>query len=148
VLDRAALRRDKLRQLGEWVRTYAGLLGLVVVVALFGVVNTMALSVVERVRELGLLRAVGMDRTQVRSMIRWESVIVAAIGAVLGVGLGTVLGWTVVRAFRDSGLDVFSFPLAQLVLLITLVSFLGTAAAALPARQAVKTDILDAIAVD
>jgi putative ABC transport system permease protein len=73
---------------------------------------------------------------------------VAAIGAALGVGLGTVLGWTVVRAFRGSGLDVSSLPLAQLALLIAVVSLLGTAAAALPARQAVRIDILDTLAAD
>jgi putative ABC transport system permease protein len=122
------------------------LLVLAVVISLFGIVNTLALSVFERVRELGLLRAVGMTKPDVRRMIRWESVTVALIGALLGMVVGSVFGWLAVYALRDQGFGVFSYPVVQLVVFLALAGLAGVVAAIGPARRASKVDVLEAIA--
>jgi len=122
------------------------LLVLAVVIALFGIVNTLALSVFERVREIGLLRAVGMTKTDVRRMVRWEAVIVAMLGAVLGVVVGSLFGWLAVSALHDQGLAVLSLPLAQLALFLVLAALAGVVAAVGPARRAANVDMLEAIA--
>ena len=91
-----------------------GMLGLAVVIALLGIANTLALSIHERKRELGLLRAVGMSRAQVRSSVRWESVIIALFGTALGLGIGVFFGWAMVRALSDKGITHASpFPAAD-----------------------------------
>ena len=95
-------------QIDQLVAVFNGLLALAIVIAILGITNTLALSITERIREIGLLRAVGMVRRQVRRMVRWEAVIVAVFGAVLGVLLGVVLGWAVRLALADDGLEVFS----------------------------------------
>jgi len=122
------------------------LLVLAVVIALFGIVNTLALSVFERVRELGLLRAVGMTKPEVRRMIRWEAVIVALLGAVLGIAVGTVFGWMAVLALHDQGLSVLSIPVGQLGLFLALAALAGVIAAVGPARRASNVDVLQSIA--
>ncbi len=122
------------------------LLVLAVVIALFGIVNTLALSVFERVRELGLLRAIGMTKREVRRMIRWEAVIVALLGAVLGIAVGTLFGWLAVTALHDQGLSVFSLPVAQLLLFVVLAALAGVVAAVGPARRASNVDMLESIA--
>ena len=91
------------------------LLLLAVVIAVIGIINTLALSVFERTRELGLLRAVGMGRRQVRRMIRWESIIIAVLGAVLGLGVGAFFGWAAVSAMKDIGVDRLDFPVGRLL---------------------------------
>jgi len=148
IRDRPALRRELLGQLNDAAQVYGALLGLVILVSLFGVANTMSLSVIERTRELGLLRSVGMDRTQIRAMIRWEAIVVTGIGAVAGVGLGIIYGRAVVRAFSQSGVDVFRPPIGHLSLAIVLMALTGVAAAALPARRAGRIIVLDAIATE
>jgi putative ABC transport system permease protein len=122
------------------------LLVLAVVIALFGIVNTLALSVFERIRELGLLRAVGMTKQDVRRMIRWEAVIVALLGAVLGVVVGALFGWLAVIALRDQGLGVFSLPVTQLAVFLVLAAVAGVVAAVGPARRASNVDVLQSIA--
>ena len=94
------------------------LLLLAVVIALIGIANTLALSIFERTREIGLLRAVGMTRTQVRSAVRWESVIIALLGTALGLIIGLFFGWALVRALADQGFDTFSVPVVLLVVVV------------------------------
>lgn len=124
------------------------LLGLAVVIAVLGIVNTLALSVIERTREVGLLRAVGLDRRQLRRMVRLESVVVAVLGAVLGVGMGLVFGIALQRAIADEGVNVLAIPWVQLVVFVLLSAVAGVVAAALPARRAARLDVLRAIGTE
>ena len=132
-------------QIDQALALFTSLLLFAVVIAIIGITNTLMLSVYERTREIGLLRAVGMTRRQVRRMIRWEAVIIAVFGAVLGVAIGVVLGWAVVRALADEGFGAFSVPVAQIVLALVLAAFAGMLAAYPPARKAARMNILDAI---
>jgi putative ABC transport system permease protein len=122
-----------------------GLLGIAIVIAIMGITNTLALSISERTREVGLLRAVGMSRRQVRSMIRWEALIVSLFGATLGIGLGVLLGWSVTRALGDIGLKGMTIPGGQIVTYVILAGFAGVLAAAWPARSAARMNVLHAI---
>jgi putative ABC transport system permease protein len=126
------------------LRLFYSLLGLAVVVGLAGVVNTLFLSVLERRRELGLLRAVGMDRRQVRSMVAWEAVVVAAIGSGLGLGLGAFLAWAV---GRDLDLPA-AFPVGRLALVATAATAAAVLAATLPAGWAARIDVVRAVAAE
>ena len=110
--------------------------------------NTLSLSISERVRELGLLRAVGMDRTQLKRSVRWEAVIIALLGTVVGVGLAVLLGFAMITALESSGLSVFRVPLGQLVALLIGGALVGTVAAIFPARRAARFPVLDAIATE
>jgi putative ABC transport system permease protein len=121
-----------------------GLLALSVVVSLFGMVNTLVLSVFERTREIGMLRAVGMTRRQARRMVRHESVITALIGAVLGIPLGIFLAGLVTVALRDEGLE-FSLPTSTLAVFALIAVAAGILAAILPARRASRLNVLDAL---
>lgn len=120
------------------------LLALSVIVSLFGIVNTLVLSVFERTRELGMLRAVGMTRRQVRRMIRHESVITAMIGAVLGMVLGLFLAVLVTQALKDEGV-IFSVPVVNLVVFAAIAVLAGMAAAIFPARRAARLNVLEAL---
>lgn len=121
------------------------LLLLAVVIALIGIANTLALSIFERTREIGLLRAVGMTRTQVRSAVRWESVIMALLGTALGLIIGLFFGWALIRALADQGFDTFSVPIVLLVVVVVVAFLAGVAAAIFPARRASKLNVLQAI---
>jgi putative ABC transport system permease protein len=123
------------------------LLALAVIVSLFGIVNTLALSIYERTRELGLLRAVGTSRSQVRRIVRYEAVITAMIGAVLGSGLGVLFAVLVSRPLADEGF-VLKFPWATLIALLVLAAVAGVIAAIGPARRASKLDTLEALAYE
>ena len=123
-----------------------GLLGLALVVAFFGVVNTIVLSVLERTREIGLLRAVGMTRGQLMSTIRWEAIMVSLFGALLGIALGILFGIAGVRAIPDSVIDKVAIPWTTLVVIVVMSGLIGVLAAYLPARRAAKLNPLDAIA--
>jgi putative ABC transport system permease protein len=144
IAARAELRRRAAAAIDSALRLFYSLLGLAIVIALFGIVNTLALSVLERVRELGLLRAIGMDRRQIRAMVHWEAVMIAAIGAALGLGLGAFIGWAV---SRDLDLPA-TLPAGQLTLVAAAAITTGVLAAALPARRAAQVDVLRAIATE
>jgi putative ABC transport system permease protein len=126
-----------------------GLLAVAVLIGLMGVGNTLALSVHERTRELGLLRAVGQNRGQLRSTVRWESVIVAVFGTVGGLAVGTFLGWGLMRAINaQEGFGLFAVPVTSVAVILVLAAVAGVVAAVRPARRAARLDILDAIATD
>jgi putative ABC transport system permease protein len=122
------------------------MLGLAIIIALMGIANTMSLSIHERVRELGLLRAVGADRSQVRSMIRWESVVIALFGTIGGLALGLFLGWALVTAGAGEVALSFSVPIGQLVPVVVVGASAGVLAAIRPARRGARVDVIDALA--
>jgi len=122
------------------------MLALAILIALMGVANTLSLSIHERTRELGLLRALGQTGAQVRGMIRWESVIIAVFGTAGGVILGTFLGWAVVRSSSSAALGVFAAPPLQLVLFLVLGAVTGVLAGIRPARRAARLNMIAAIA--
>ncbi len=124
------------------------LLALAVLVALIGIVNTLMLSVFERTREIGLLRAVGMKRRQVRAMIRAESVVVALLGAVVGIVIGAGLGIALASSLREHGVTNIAVPIPSLVAFLILSAVLGLIAATWPARRAANLDVLSAIATE
>ncbi|GIJ56015.1 ABC transporter permease [Virgisporangium aurantiacum] len=145
ISDRDHLRRRAAAELAPALRVYYTLFGLMILIALFGIVNTLALSVLERVRELGLLRVLGMQRRQVRTMLRWEAAIMAATGAVVGLALGTLVGWAATRALDLSATHVPIGPLAACAGAAVLAAMLT---AGPPARRAARVDVLRALAAD
>jgi putative ABC transport system permease protein len=146
--DRKQFIDDQSAQINGMLMLVMILLAMAVIIAVFGIANTLALSIVERTRELGLLRAVGMTRRQLRSMVRWEAVLVALFGAVGGIGVGSFFGWAMVHAMHDQGFDVFRLPIVTLVVIVVIAGIFGVIAAAVPARRAAKLDVLKAIAAD
>jgi len=116
------------------------------VIAVLGIVNTLALSVIERTREVGLLRAIGLSRGQLRRMVRLEAVVIAVFGALLGVAMGLVFGIALMASLQDEGLEVTSVPGVQLVVVVAGAALCGVLAAAVPARRAARLDVLRAIA--
>ncbi|MGZ4784205.1 MAG: ABC transporter permease [Acidimicrobiales bacterium] len=124
------------------------LLALAVVIAVLGIINTLALSIFERTRELGLMRAVGMARAQVRSSVRWESVIIALLGTGLGLVIGLFFGWAAVQALSSEGINTLAVPSGTLMVVVLLAIVAGAGAAVLPARRASRLDILAAISSD
>lgn len=145
VQDLAQFKESQASQLDQLLTLVYALLGLAVFIALVGIANTLALSVFERTRELGLLRAVGMSRTQLRSVVRWESVIIAVFGTLLGLVIGVVFGWLLYLSLADQGLGDFRVPFTTLAAVVVLAGLAGVAAAALPARRAGRLDVLAAI---
>ena len=115
-----------------------------VIISLFGIVNTLVLSVYERTREIGLLRAIGASRRQIRRSVRYESVITSVIGGALGIVVGVVFAFIVTTRFGGQGIE-FSIPVTQLVAFLVVSVVVGVLAAILPARRAARIDILDAI---
>ena len=124
-----------------------GLLALSVIIAIFGIVLTMLLAVYERRREIGLLRAVGMTRAQVRTTVRWESVLTSLYGAIVGVVLGLLLGYVVIVALKDQGLTTYSVPVRAIGVIVVAAFVTGVLAAVIPAWRATRQDILQAISV-
>jgi putative ABC transport system permease protein len=125
------------------------LLALAIVIAAMGIANTLSLSIHERRRELGLLRAVGQERRQTRAMVRWESVIVAVFGTIGGIAMGTFLGWGLMRGIAGAGttpLEGFAVPVPQLAIVLVVGGLSGVLAGMRPARRAARLDVLDAIA--
>ena len=124
------------------------LLALAILIAVLGIINTLALSVLERTRELGLLRAVGLRRGQTMRMVTVESVVISIFGALLGVVVGAGLGAAVVEALRDQGITELALPWTQMVTYLLLAGVIGVIAAALPAIRAARTNVLNAIAYE
>jgi putative ABC transport system permease protein len=135
-------------QLNFLLGLIGGLLFLAIGIAFLGIVNTISLSIIERTRELGLLRAVGMRRRQVRSAIRWESAIISLFGTGLGLAVGLIGGWGIVRALRDEGFEVFAVPVLWLAVISVVAGLLGLAAAVIPAWRASRMNVLDAIGTE
>ena len=132
-------------QINQLLGLIYGLLFLSVIIAIVGIIITLLLSVFERQREIGLLRAVGMTRSQVRTTVRWESVITSLLGAVLGIVLGLALGWVVVFSLRDQGLTSFQIPIGTTIAIMVLSFIVGVLAAVYPAWRATKVDVLEAL---
>jgi len=135
-------------QVDQMVTLFTGLLGLALVIALLGIANTLALSIVERTREIGLLRAVGMTRRQVRQMVRREALITAVFGAILGVAIGSAIGFGVVTSLADDGLGSFALPAGQLMIWLIVAAVAGLIASLGPARKAARLDVLRAISYE
>ncbi len=134
--------RDQVNQL---LYIIYGLLALAIVIAVFGIVNTLGLSVIERTREVGLLRAIGMSRARLRRMITLESVSIAVLGAVLGLGLGLVIGVTLRETLKED-LSSLALPLSQLVIFLVIAVVVGVLAAVIPSIRASRMNVLEAIA--
>jgi putative ABC transport system permease protein len=146
--DQAEFAAEQRAPVDQLLMLIYALLGLAVVIAVLGIVNTLALSVIERTREVGLLRAVGLSRRQLRTMVRLESMVISLLGAVLGVGLGLAFGVALQRSQADSGIEVLSVPYPQLIVFVVLAALVGVLAAVWPARRAARLDVLRAITTD
>jgi putative ABC transport system permease protein len=147
VLNQQELK-DKIEdQIQQLVGLLYALLAMAVLVSLLGIVTTLALSIHERTRELGMLRAVGMSRRQVRTMVRYEAVITALIGAVLGMALGVIFAALISRPLADEGFTL-AYPIATLILLLVLAALAGVVSAIWPARRAARLDVLRALAYE
>jgi len=148
VNDQAEFAAEQRTPIDRLLFIVYALLGLAVVIAVLGIVNTLALSVIERIREIGLLRAVGLSRRQLRTMLRLESVAIALLGAVLGIVVGLAFALALQRSLADDGLDVLAIPGLQLVGFVAVAGVVGVLAAVWPGRRAARLDVLRAIATD
>ena len=148
VKDQAAFAAEQREPIDQFVLMIFALLGLALIIAVLGIVNTLALSIIERTREIGLLRAIGLSRRQLRRMITLESVVISLLGAILGVVLGLGFGVALMYALRDEGLEVISIPYDQLGIFLLVSLVIGVLAALLPARRASRLDVLRAIATE
>jgi putative ABC transport system permease protein len=145
VLTNQEFKDDIAGQVNQLLGLIYALLALAVIVSLFGIVNTLVLSISERTRELGMLRAIGTSRKQVKRVVRWEAVITSLIGAVLGIVMGVVLAVLFTRPLDDFTLSI---PVLSLIFLFILAGIAGVGAAVLPARRAAKLDVLQALAYE
>ncbi|MCX4434450.1 ABC transporter permease [Streptomyces mirabilis] len=148
VRDQTDYKQELKDQIGQLLNMVYGLLALAIVVAVLGVINTLALSVVERTREIGLMRAIGMSRRQLRRMIRLESVVIALFGALLGLGLGMGWGATAQKLLALEGLKVLEIPWPTIIGVFIGSAFVGLFAALIPAFRAGRMNVLNAIATD
>jgi len=148
IQTRTQYEKSQQAQVNQLLGLVYALLALAVVIAMIGIVNTLMLSVFERTHEIGLLRAVGMKRRQVRAMIRSETVILALFGAIIGVIVGTALGTAFAASLKQQGITDIVVPFGSLVLFLVLAALLGFGAAPWRARRAAKLDVLAAIAAE
>jgi putative ABC transport system permease protein len=148
VRDQTDYKQELKDQIGQLLNMVYGLLALAIIVAVLGVVNTLALSVVERTREIGLMRAIGLSRRQLRRMIRLESVVIALFGALLGLGLGMGWGATAQKLLALEGLKVLEIPWPTIIGVFIGSAFVGLFAALIPAFRAGRMNVLNAIATD
>ena len=148
VQDEHDVKQSYTTRINGFLAIIFAMLALAIVIALIGISNTLQLSVHERTRELGLLRAVGQSRAQVRSMVRWEAATISLLGTVCGVAFGVAFGWAIVHGLgRDQNL-IFSVPVGQLVIVVVVGAVAGVVAALRPAMRAARLDILQAIAAE
>jgi putative ABC transport system permease protein len=145
LLDRDQFKGSVAAKINQTLNLVYVLLAMALVIAFFGIANTLALSVFERTREFGLLRAVGMYRAQVRSTVRWEAVLIALLGATLGTAIGIGFSWALVQALTDQGIDQFTVPVQQVTAIVVLAALAAIVMAVIPARRASKLDVLQAI---
>jgi putative ABC transport system permease protein len=145
VLTNQEFKDDIAGQVNQLLGLIYALLALAIIVSLFGIVNTLVLSISERTRELGMLRAIGTSRKQVKRIVRWEAVITALIGAVLGVVMGVILAVLFTQPLDDFTLSI---PVPSLIIVLIVAGVAGVGAAVLPARRASKLDVLDALAYE
>lgn len=148
VKDQREYAAEQREPIDQMVLMIYALLGLALVIAVLGVVNTLGLSIIERTREVGLLRAVGVDRRQMRRMVGLESVAIAVLGAIMGIGMGLVFGIALMASLRDEGLEVTRIPWSSLGAYLLAAVLIGVLAALLPARRAARLDVLRAIATE
>jgi putative ABC transport system permease protein len=148
VQNQADFKQDLKDQIGQLLNIVYGLLALAIIVAVLGVVNTLALSVVERTREIGLMRAIGLSRRQLRRMIRLESVVIALFGALLGLGLGMGWGTAAQKLLALEGLGVLEIPWPTILTVFVGSAFVGLFAALVPAFRAGRMNVLNAIATE
>ncbi|WP_433338464.1 ABC transporter permease [Spirillospora sp. CA-294931] len=148
VSDQAGLKKDARKQVDQFVTFLTILLVMSVIIAAVGVINTLALSVIERTREIGLLRAIGISRRQLRRMIRLESIVIAVFGALLGMGIGVSFGAALQQSLKDKGLSELSIPFGTLVTYLVVAAVIGVLAALWPAWRAGRMDVLKAISTE
>ena len=148
VQNQTDFKQDLKDQIGQLLNIVYGLLALAIIVAVLGVVNTLALSVVERTREIGLMRAIGLSRRQLRRMIRLESVVIALFGALLGLGLGMGWGTAAQKLLALEGLGVLEIPWPTIITVFVGSAFVGLFAALVPAFRAGRMNVLNAIATE
>ncbi len=146
--DRDQYTSSLVNSISALLNVIYGLLAVSILIALIGIANTLSLSIHERTRELGLLRAMGMSRSQLRSSVRWEAVIVALMGTALGIGVGLALSWIMVLALRSQGITEFSANPGEIGFIVILAAVFAVAASLWPAWKASRLEVLDAIAHD
>jgi putative ABC transport system permease protein len=139
--------RSQLDQLNPIIYLLYALLSMSVIISLFGIVNSLVLSIYERTREIGMLRAIGLSRRQTRRMVRYESVITSLIGGILGTIVGLFFGWVMAKGLESQGIQ-FSVPVVQLVVFLVVAAIAGILAAILPARRASRVKVLEALAYE
>jgi putative ABC transport system permease protein len=144
VLNQGELKESREEQIDQLVNLFYGLLALAVLISLFGIANTLTLSIHERTRELGMLRAIGMSRRQVRTMVRYESVITALIGGVVGIAIGVIFATLIAQPLKGEGFTL-SYPVGSLIGLLIVAAIFGVLAAVLPARRAARLDVLESL---
>jgi putative ABC transport system permease protein len=148
VADRSEFVKQSTDQFNGILTMIQILLALAILIAVLGIINTLALSVLERTREIGLLRAIGLRRAQAMRMVTVEAVVISVFGALLGLAVGSGLGAAVVRALKDDGFTNLSFPWTQMVVYLVLAAIVGVIAAVLPAIRAARVNVLGAIAYE
>ncbi len=146
--DQAEFRTAVTEEIERMLNIMYGLLGLAVVISLMGIANTLALSIEERTRELGLLRAVGMHRRQLKRAIRAEALLISTVGAMLGAVLAIAGAWGLVNALGTEGVSEFVVPEVRIAVIVGVAALAGVLAASGPARRASRLDVLSAIAHD
>jgi putative ABC transport system permease protein len=146
--DQTAFKEDQQGQVDQLLLLIYALLFLAIVIAVLGIINTLALSVIERTREIGLLRAIGLNRPQLRRMVTLESVVIALLGAVLGMVLGLVFGTAMQKVLSGQGIEQLAIPYGRLVIFMVVAAVIGVLAALWPAYRASKLDVLKAITTE
>jgi putative ABC transport system permease protein len=146
--DRQAIKDEAADGIDLFLNLVLVLLVLSVLIAALGIVNTLALAVVERTREIGMLRAVGLQRRQLRRMIRYEAMIISLFGGLLGLALGVLFGTAVRHGMADEGMDVLAIPFGRLALYLLAAVLIGALAAVWPAHHAARMNVLRGVATD
>lgn len=146
VLSLSELKQSVRDDVDQMLALVYALLALAIVIALIGIANTLALSIVERTREIGLLRSLGMTRPQLRATVRWESFLIALLGSSLGLVIGVFFGWALVEALEDEGITELAIPPVQIVIVVLIAVAAGVLASLRPAARAAKLPILEALA--